>query len=140
MIYQIFYETQRTMMVAVAARLPSSGVAPSFPPQQSPILGHLASSHTVCSFSPLRSFLIWLKDPPDGIFVFRKDGSRGLKTRYEYMLLYETFVSLKNERIGISQNHAVGRAAFNVSRDELIQRRSLCECLTKACFGPRWRR
>jgi hypothetical protein len=69
------------MIVAVAARLLSSGVAPSFPPQQSPIFGQRASSHTVCSPNPLRSFFILLKDAPVGMDVFRKEGRRGLERR-----------------------------------------------------------
>ncbi len=59
------------MMVAVAPRLLSSGVAPSVPPQQSPIFGHRASSHTVCRPSPLRSFFILLNDAPVGMDVFK---------------------------------------------------------------------
>lgn len=66
------------MIVAVAAVLPSSSVAPSLPPQQSPIFGHRASSQTVCKPSPRRSFLILEKDFPFGIDVFRYDGRRGL--------------------------------------------------------------
>ena len=66
------------MIVAVAALRPSVSVAPFFPPQQSPMLGHRASSQTVWSPSPLRSFLILLKDAPDGIDVLRWAGSRGL--------------------------------------------------------------
>lgn len=66
------------MIVAVAPRLLSSGVAPSVPPQQSPMFGHRASSHTVCNPSPLRSFFILLNDAPDGMDVFRYEGRRGL--------------------------------------------------------------
>jgi hypothetical protein len=66
------------MIVAVAARFPSSGVAPSLPPQQSPIFGHRASSQTVCSPNPLKSFLILENEAPEGIEVLRKDGRRGL--------------------------------------------------------------
>jgi hypothetical protein len=64
-------ESFPTIIVAVAALLPSSSPAPSLPPQQSPILGHLASSQTVWRPKPLRSFLILLKDDPEGIVVFR---------------------------------------------------------------------
>ena len=71
-------ESLITIIVAVAARRPSSSEAPSFPPQQSPIFGQRASSQTVCRFSPLRSFLILLYEAPVGIFVFRKPGRRGL--------------------------------------------------------------
>lgn len=70
--------TARTMMVAVAALRPSASVAPSFPPQQSPIFGHRASSQTVCKFRPRRSFLIWEKEAPVGILVLRNDGRRDL--------------------------------------------------------------
>lgn len=66
------------MIVAVAARFPSSSVAPSLPPQQSPMFGHRASSHTVCSPSPRTSFLILANDAPVGIEVFRYEGSLGL--------------------------------------------------------------
>lgn len=66
------------MMVAVAALRPSASVAPSFPPQQSPIFGHRASSQTVCRFSPRRSFLILEKEAPVGILVLRNVGRRGL--------------------------------------------------------------
>lgn len=38
---------EHTIIVAVAPLRPSASVAPSFPPQQSPILGHRASSQTV---------------------------------------------------------------------------------------------
>jgi len=63
------------MMVAVAVLRPSAVV---FPPQQSPMFGQRASSQTVCKFRPRRSFLILLNEAPDGIEVFRKEGSRGL--------------------------------------------------------------
>jgi hypothetical protein len=66
------------MMVAVAVFRPSDEV---FPPQQSPILGHRASSHTVCKFSPRKSFFILLKDSPEGTDVLRYVGSRGLGSR-----------------------------------------------------------
>ena len=66
------------MMVAVAALRPSASVAPSFPPQQSPIFGHRASSHTVWSFRPRKSFLILEKDAPLGMDVFKYCGRRGL--------------------------------------------------------------
>lgn len=59
------------MIVAVAAPFP--------PPQHSPMLGHLASSHTVCKLSLRRSFLIPLYDAPVGIGCFKKAGRRGLK-------------------------------------------------------------
>ena len=62
-------------MVAVAVFRPSTVV---FPPQQSPMFGQRASSQTVCKFRPRRSFLILLKEAPDGIEVFRKEGNRGL--------------------------------------------------------------
>lgn len=66
-----------TMIVAVAPFLPSF---PSFPPpQHSPMLGHFASSHTVCRPSPRRSFLISAYEPPAGIECLRKDGRRGLE-------------------------------------------------------------
>lgn len=63
------------MMVAVAVFRPSAVV---FPPQQSPTFGQRASSQTVCKFKPRRSFLILLKEAPEGIEVFRKEGNRGL--------------------------------------------------------------
>jgi len=66
------------MIVAVAALRPSASVAPGLPPQQSPMLGHRASSHTVCNFSPLRSFLMFVKEAPVGIEVLRYEGSLGL--------------------------------------------------------------
>ena len=56
-------------MVAVAADL-------ELPPQQSEILGHLASSQTVCRFSPRRSFLMRLKLSLEGIGVLSHEGSR----------------------------------------------------------------
>ena len=68
----------RTMIVAVAARLPSASVTPSFPPQQSPMFGQRASSHTVCKPSPRRSFLILEYEAPFGIVVFKYEGNRGL--------------------------------------------------------------
>jgi hypothetical protein len=58
------------MIVAVAAPFP--------PPQHSPMLGHLASSHTVCNPKPLRSFLMALYDAPVGIGCLRNEGKRGL--------------------------------------------------------------
>lgn len=69
--------SELTIMVAVAVFRPSARLSP---PQQSPILGHRASSHTVCKLSPRRSFLILLKEAPDGIEVLRYDGSLGLRT------------------------------------------------------------
>lgn len=59
-----------SMIVAVAFDL-------SEPPQQSPMLGHLASSQTVCSLSPRRSSFILVNEAPVGIFVLRKEGRRG---------------------------------------------------------------
>ena len=67
----------------MAARLPSSSVAPSLAPQQSPIFGHRASSQTVCSPRPLKSFLILVNDDPVGIEVLRNEGSRGLNASQE---------------------------------------------------------
>lgn len=61
---------QLTMIVAVAS--------PLSPPQHCPILGHLASSHTVWRLSPRRSFLILLKEADVGMVVFRYLGKRGL--------------------------------------------------------------
>jgi hypothetical protein len=58
------------MIVAVAAPLP--------PPQHSPILGHFASSQTVCNPKPRKSFLIALYDAPVGIGCFKNEGNRGL--------------------------------------------------------------
>jgi hypothetical protein len=58
------------MIVAVAAPFP--------PPQHSPMLGHFASSHTVCSPKPLKSFLMALYDAPVGIGCLRNEGKRGL--------------------------------------------------------------
>ena len=69
------YLRDHTIMVAVAVFRPSAVV---FPPQQSPMFGQRASSQTVCKFRPRRSFLILLKEAPDGIEVFRKEGNRGL--------------------------------------------------------------
>lgn len=57
------------MIVAVAADL-------SLPPQQSEILGHRASSQTVCRFKPRRSFLIFLYDELSGMGVFNHEGKR----------------------------------------------------------------
>lgn len=62
------FNYKRTIIVAVAVLRPSTV---SLPPQQSPMLGQRASSHTVCSPSPLRSFLILLNVSPDGIEVFK---------------------------------------------------------------------
>jgi hypothetical protein len=76
------YLRNHTIMVAVAVFRPSAVV---FPPQQSPMFGQRASSQTVCKFKPRRSFLILLKEAPDGIEVFRKGGKRGLA------MLSETF-------------------------------------------------
>lgn len=59
-------------MVAVAVPLP--------PPQHSPMLGHLASSHTVCRPRPRRSCLMAVYDLPRGIGCFRKVGRRGLES------------------------------------------------------------
>ena len=69
------YLRNYTIMVAVAVFRPSAVV---FPPQQSPMFGQRASSQTVCKLRPRRSFLILLKEAPDGIEVFRKEGNRGL--------------------------------------------------------------
>ena len=97
------------MIVAVAARFPSSSVAPSFPPQQSPVFGQRASSHTVCRPSPRKSFLILAKEEPVGIVVLRKDGSRGLLSaersfsfhRHEYIgLITHPFVFPNTTRSG----------------------------------------
>jgi hypothetical protein len=71
------HELTVTIMVAVAELRPPEASA-LFPPQQSPIFGHRASSQTVCKFKPRRSFLILLKDGPFGMDVLRYDGSRGL--------------------------------------------------------------
>lgn len=57
------------MIVAVAADL-------LLPPQQSEILGHRASSHTVCKFKPRRSFLIFLYDELSGMGVLSHSGRR----------------------------------------------------------------
>lgn len=59
------------MIVAVAS--------PFAPPQHCPMLGHRASSHTVCRFSPRRSRLILLYDAEVGTDVLRYAGSRGLR-------------------------------------------------------------
>jgi hypothetical protein len=70
-----------TIIVAVAFRFAASSPAelpPDPPPQHSPMLGHRASSHTVCKPSPRKSFLIFVKDAPVGMVVLRYDGSRGL--------------------------------------------------------------
>ena len=63
----------------VAALRPSASDTPSFPPQQSPMFGHRASSQTVWRPRPRRSFLIFAKEEPLGMLVFRNDGSRGLR-------------------------------------------------------------
>ena len=79
------------MMVAVAVFRPS---AVDFPPQQSPMFGQRASSQTVCKFRPRRSFLILLKEAPDGIEVFKKAGNRGLgmpSKTFEYTRLGKTY-------------------------------------------------
>lgn len=62
-----------TIIVAVAS--------PLSPPQHCPILGHLASSHTVWRLRPRKSFLILLYEAEVGTDVLRYDGSRGLQTR-----------------------------------------------------------
>jgi hypothetical protein len=64
-------------MVAVAPLLSTSPEAPLLPPQQSPIFGHRASSHTVCNPRPLRSFLILLNEAPEGMEVLRYEGNLG---------------------------------------------------------------
>jgi hypothetical protein len=64
-------KVEHTIIVAVAALRPSASVAPGFPPQQSPMFGHLASSQTVCSPKPRRSFLILEKEAPVGMEVLR---------------------------------------------------------------------
>lgn len=56
------------MIVAVAADL-------SLPPQQSPMLGQRASSHTVCRFRPLKSDFSLLKFVPVGMEVLSHVGS-----------------------------------------------------------------
>ena len=58
-----------SMIVAVAADF-------ELPPQQSEMLGHLASSHTVWRFSPRRSFLIFLYEELSGMGVLSHDGRR----------------------------------------------------------------
>lgn len=57
-------------MVAVAS--------PLSPPQHCPMFGHRASSQTVCSPNPRKSFLILLNEAEVGTSVLRYDGSRGL--------------------------------------------------------------
>lgn len=64
-----------TIIVAVAFRFALSSDTSSPPPQQSPMLGHRASSHTVCNPSPLKSCFIFAKDEPEGIEVLRNEGS-----------------------------------------------------------------
>lgn len=59
------------MIVAVAS--------PLSPPQHCPIFGHRASSHTVCRFSPRRSFLILLYEADVGTLVFKYFGNRSLQ-------------------------------------------------------------
>ena len=71
---------RHTMIVAVAALRPSASLTPSLPPQQSPMFGHRASSHTVCRFRPRRSFLSLAKEAPVGMLVLRYDGSLGLQS------------------------------------------------------------
>ena len=58
-----------SIIVAVAADL-------SLPPQQSEMLGHRASSHTVCRFKPRRSDLIFLKFSLFGMGVLSHAGRR----------------------------------------------------------------
>jgi len=70
------------MIVAVALLRASASVAADPPPQQSPILGHRASSQTVCRLRPRRSFLILAYEPPAGMEVLRNEGSRGLMDFY----------------------------------------------------------
>lgn len=50
------------------------------PPQHSPMFGHLASSQTVESPRPLKSFLMLVNLGPEGIVVFSHDG-RGVRLR-----------------------------------------------------------
>jgi hypothetical protein len=58
-----------SMMVAVA-------VWPSLPPQHSPMLGHLASSHTVASLSSRSLDLICRYFSPPGMTFFIQSGFR----------------------------------------------------------------
>lgn len=111
------------MIVAVAVFLPSDVL---LPPQQSPILGHRASSHTVCKLSPRRSLLILLNDSPDGIEVLRYEGSRGLS------------IFLKNNNkecitfsipFRISKDYAVR----HFSCEEIFKGRAIFQRFSKLC-------
>jgi hypothetical protein len=92
------------MIVAVAAPFP--------PPQHSPMLGHLASSHTVCNPRPLKSFLIALYDAPVGIGCLRKEGKRGLhvsrwlsKRSAELAVKYCRGLHARSVALGQMRNH-----------------------------------
>ena len=63
----LVHSSPNSIMVAVAG-------APPFPPQHSPIFGHLASSHTVLSLSPRKDFFKFEKFSPLGISVFNQEG------------------------------------------------------------------
>ena len=95
------YLRNHTIMVAVAVFRPSAVV---FPPQQSPMFGQRASSQTVCKFRPRRSFLILLKEAPDGIEVFRKEGNRVLAKSSEIFL--DIYIYKLNPPLCITQDHA----------------------------------
>ena len=100
-------------MVAVAAPLP--------PPQQSPIFGHLASSHTVCSPRPRRSFLIPLYDAPVAIGCFRNDGRRGLHDKPDPCIRVDVL-------LGISKNYSVVIMRF-LARHKIVK----CETVIELC-------
>jgi hypothetical protein len=100
------YLRDHTIIVAVAVFRPSAVV---FPPQQSPMFGQRASSQTVCKFRPRRSFLILLKEAPDGIEVFRKEGNRGLTMSSETF----GYMYILNLPLCIAQDHAFRRLPGN---------------------------
>lgn len=127
----VFQVKRHTMIVAVAALRPSASLTPSFPPQQSPMFGHRASSHTVCRPRPRRSFLILEKEAPVGILVLRYDGSLGLQWRS--LDPPASMLSGQHSRFSVSQYYAVG----HLVRYEVVQRRTLGESLTKGGFGGR---
>lgn len=110
------------MIVAVAFRLFSSSVAFGLPPQQSPIFGHRASSHTVCSPRPLKSFFILLNDAPVGILVFKCDGNRGLAIAKRQGRHRDVDIELifSCSPFSITKNH-LGRSIFRIAREEIVK-------------------
>ena len=115
------------MIVAVAALRPSASDTPSFPPQQSPMLGQRASSQTVCRLSPRRSFLIFEKEEPFGMLVFRKDGNLGLYVACSAGRDRWTHYSDGGSRFGVPKHDAF----WNPVCDEVVQGRPVLKCLAE---------